>query len=78
MRVDVVSFGALCLQEKRALVRGNEGSGRRASPPKRDDDRDGHYVFSLGENLIPRCEFSVQFSLFLVFTLLFVCTVIAL
>ncbi|KAK4388873.1 Serine/threonine-protein kinase AFC3 [Sesamum angolense] len=24
------------------------------SPPKRDDDRDGHYVFSLGENLTPR------------------------
>ncbi|KAK2982617.1 hypothetical protein RJ640_014996 [Escallonia rubra] len=27
---------------------------RQGSPPKRDDDRDGHYVFSLGENLTPR------------------------
>ncbi|KAK3016366.1 hypothetical protein RJ639_005359 [Escallonia herrerae] len=27
---------------------------RPGSPPKRDDDRDGHYVFSLGENLTPR------------------------
>ncbi|KAL6556605.1 hypothetical protein OROGR_005893 [Orobanche gracilis] len=27
---------------------------RYVSPPKRDDDRDGHYVFSLGENLTPR------------------------
>ncbi|XP_020550307.1 serine/threonine-protein kinase AFC3 isoform X3 [Sesamum indicum] len=27
---------------------------RHVSPPKRDDDRDGHYVFSLGENLTPR------------------------
>ncbi|KAK6119447.1 hypothetical protein DH2020_046727 [Rehmannia glutinosa] len=27
---------------------------RHVSPPKRDDDRDGHYVFSLGENLTSR------------------------
>ncbi|KAH1056704.1 hypothetical protein J1N35_034769 [Gossypium stocksii] len=27
---------------------------RRSSPPKRDDDHDGHYVFNLGENLTPR------------------------
>ncbi|KAL0312008.1 UNVERIFIED_CONTAM: Serine/threonine-protein kinase AFC3 [Sesamum radiatum] len=27
---------------------------RHVSPPKRDDDRDGHYVFSMGENLTPR------------------------
>jgi hypothetical protein len=27
-----------------------------ASPPWRDDDRDGHYVFDLGENLNRRCE----------------------
>ncbi|PIN00997.1 Dual-specificity kinase [Handroanthus impetiginosus] len=27
---------------------------RHVSPPKRDDDREGHYVFSLGENLTPR------------------------
>lgn len=30
---------------------------RHVSPPKRDDDRDGHYVFVLGENLTPRCNF---------------------
>ncbi|KAL8137905.1 hypothetical protein V2J09_003906 [Rumex salicifolius] len=28
--------------------------GRRGSPPCRDDDQDGHYVFELGENLTPR------------------------
>uniref|UniRef100_A0A0E0MYQ4 Protein kinase domain-containing protein n=1 Tax=Oryza rufipogon TaxID=4529 RepID=A0A0E0MYQ4_ORYRU len=28
-----------------------------ASPPWRDDDRDGHYVFDLGENLNRRCTF---------------------
>ncbi|OAY72938.1 Serine/threonine-protein kinase AFC3 [Ananas comosus] len=30
-----------------------------ASPPWRDDDREGHYVFDLGENLTPRCRFIV-------------------
>lgn len=29
---------------------------KHASPPRRDDDREGHYVFNLGENLTPRCE----------------------
>ncbi|KAG8635852.1 serine/threonine-protein kinase AFC3 isoform X2 [Manihot esculenta] len=39
------------------VVVGNEGASRHASPPKRDDDREGHYVFNLGENLTPRCTF---------------------
>lgn len=29
-----------------------------ASPPWRGDDKDGHYVFELGDNLTPRCECS--------------------
>ncbi|GMI81441.1 hypothetical protein like AT4G32660 [Hibiscus trionum] len=29
-------------------------TSRRSSPPKRDDDHEGHYVFNLGENLTPR------------------------
>ncbi|KAI4337459.1 hypothetical protein L6164_015874 [Bauhinia variegata] len=42
-------------EAQRALELGGEGlRKRRASPPKRDDDRDGHYVFNLGENLTPR------------------------
>ncbi|XP_062100030.1 serine/threonine-protein kinase AFC3 isoform X1 [Humulus lupulus] len=41
-------------EAQRALVPANEGLGRHASPPKRDDDREGHYVFNLGENLTPR------------------------
>lgn len=48
---------------QRADFRGTEGSGRRASPPKRDDDREGHYVYSLGENLTPRCELFRNLSL---------------
>lgn len=40
---------------------GHEGAtaaaAKHVSPPRRDDDREGHYVFNLGENLTPRCEF---------------------
>ncbi|KAF7817151.1 serine/threonine-protein kinase AFC3 [Senna tora] len=44
---------AACAQ--RALVVGDEGfQNRHASPPRRDDDREGHYVFNLGENLTSR------------------------
>ncbi|XP_020416716.1 serine/threonine-protein kinase AFC3 isoform X2 [Prunus persica] len=41
-------------EAQRAMVAYNEGIGRRGSPPKRDDDREGHYVYNLGENLTPR------------------------
>ncbi|XP_021275660.1 serine/threonine-protein kinase AFC3 isoform X1 [Herrania umbratica] len=36
-------------EAQRALV-----TARRSSPPKRDDDHEGHYVFNLGENLTSR------------------------
>ena len=29
---------------------------RNGSPPWRPDDKDGHYVFAIGENLTPRCK----------------------
>lgn len=32
------------------------GSSRNASPPWRSDDKDGHYMFELGENFTPRCN----------------------
>ncbi|XP_068646007.1 serine/threonine-protein kinase AFC2 isoform X1 [Aristolochia californica] len=31
-----------------------KGVARNGSPPWRDDDKDGHYMFALGENLTPR------------------------
>lgn len=34
---------------------------RDGSPPWRPDDKDGHYVFAIGENLTPRCKFFLQF-----------------
>lgn len=37
---------------------------RHVSPPKRDDDREGHYVFNLGENLTPRCNSNFCFIVF--------------
>ncbi|GKU87138.1 hypothetical protein SLEP1_g1586 [Rubroshorea leprosula] len=43
------------LEAQRAMVPVHEGAvARRASPPRRDDDHEGHYVFNLGENLTPR------------------------
>jgi len=35
-----------------------KGVARNGSPPWRDDDKDGHYMFSLGENLTPRCNYT--------------------
>ncbi|KAH7686563.1 dual-specificity kinase protein [Dioscorea alata] len=41
-------------EEREAFRDDAATTGRGASPPLRDDDRDGHYVFDLGENLTPR------------------------
>ena len=40
------------------------GPPRNLSPPWRPDDKDGHYVFALGDNLTPRCMFSQHNILF--------------
>jgi hypothetical protein len=32
------------------------GVVRAQSPPWREDDKDGHYTFELGENITPRCN----------------------
>lgn len=34
-----------------------KGLPQRGSPPWRDDDKDGHYIFGLGENLTTRCNY---------------------
>lgn len=34
-----------------------KGLAQKGSPPWRDDDKDGHYMFELGENLTLRCNF---------------------
>ncbi|KAJ6915046.1 hypothetical protein NC651_017124 [Populus alba x Populus x berolinensis] len=42
-------------EERAPVVARNEGmAARYVSPPRREDDREGHYIFNLGENLTPR------------------------
>jgi hypothetical protein len=33
---------------------------RLPSPPLREDDKDGHYVFSVGDNLTSRCNYTTH------------------
>lgn len=34
-----------------------KGLAQKGSPPRREDDKDGHYMFELGENLTTRCNY---------------------
>ena len=40
------------------------------SPSWRDDDKDGHYVFALGENLTSRCNYT--FTIIKKFTFIYI------
>lgn len=53
---NMASFGATRMLPDHAglLVKGLAEKG---SPPWRDDDKDGHYMFALGENLTPQCKY---------------------
>ena len=35
----------------------SKGVARNGSPPWREDDKDGHYVFAVGDNLTSRCNY---------------------
>jgi dual-specificity kinase len=35
-----------------------KGLTQKGSPPWRDDDKDGHYIFALGDNLTSRCNYT--------------------
>lgn len=37
-----------------------KGVARNGSPPWREDDKDGHYIFVVGENLTSRCNYSYR------------------
>ena len=37
-----------------------KGVARNGSPPWRDDNKDGHYVFELGENITSRCNYTLS------------------
>ena len=36
-----------------------KGVARNGSPPWREDDKDGHYMFALGDNLTSRCNYTL-------------------
>lgn len=40
-----------------------KGVPRNISPPWRNDDKDGHYVFTIGDNLTPHCKYSESICL---------------
>ncbi|XP_010546483.1 PREDICTED: serine/threonine-protein kinase AFC3 isoform X2 [Tarenaya hassleriana] len=44
-------------EANRPLDKGHGTVGRYVSPPIREDDHNGHYIYSLRENLTPRCTF---------------------
>lgn len=35
-----------------------KGVARNGSPPWREDDKDGHYMFAIGDNLTSRCNYT--------------------
>ena len=35
-----------------------KGVARNGSPPWREDDKDGHYMFALGDNITSRCNYT--------------------
>lgn len=36
-----------------------KGVARNDSPPWREDDKDGHFMFALGENITSRCNYTL-------------------
>ncbi|CAN0907054.1 Serine/threonine-protein kinase AFC3 [Linum grandiflorum] len=46
--------------QRSSVVDGNQWTEKHVSPPRRDDDREGHFVFSLGDNLTPRYMHDLQ------------------
>lgn len=34
-----------------------KGFNRNGSPPWREDDKDGHYMFEIGDNITSRCNY---------------------
>lgn len=53
---NMASFGATRILPDHASLFA-KGLAEKASPPWRDDDKDGHYMFALGDNLTPRCKY---------------------
>jgi hypothetical protein len=61
---NAISAVALGLSSGIISSQGNQESHRLSSPPLREDDKDGHYVFAVGDNLTPRCNLLNPFHFF--------------
>ncbi|KAK3150485.1 hypothetical protein QOZ80_3AG0233780 [Eleusine coracana subsp. coracana] len=55
-----VSAVALGLSSGVVSSQGNQELPRIGSPPLREDDKDGHYVFAVGDNLTPRYKINAK------------------
>lgn len=55
-----------------------KGLAQKGSPPWRDDDKDGHYMFELGENLTLRCNFVFSsYVTYFVLSIFVMCTTVS-
>jgi dual-specificity kinase len=59
------AIGAVALGLSSGIVssQGKQEPPCLGSPPLREDDKDGHYVFAVGDNLTPRCNHLNPFCL---------------
>ena len=55
--VNAISAAALGLSSGCVSSQVNQEQPRDGSPPLREDDKDGHYVFAVGDNLTSRCNY---------------------
>lgn len=59
----MASLASSNVPSEHAISMYHEEVARNGSPPWRDDDKDGHYMFAVGENLTTRCKYAVTVSL---------------
>jgi dual-specificity kinase len=61
--VNAISAAALGLSSGCVSSQVKQEQLHDGSPPLREDDRDGHYVFAVGDNLTSRCNYLPSSSL---------------
>lgn len=62
--MNAISAAVLGLTSGCVSTQVNQDHPRDGSPPMREDDKDGHYVFAVGDNLTSRCNYLPSSSLF--------------
>lgn len=61
--MNAISSVALGLSSGCVSSQAKQEQPRDGSPPLREDDKDGHYVFAVGDNLTSRCKYLPLLSL---------------